>query len=96
VRFQGPARDALIIPADAVRTQGQIATVFVVEGDRARLRLIRTSAGTIDGSVEVSAGLDPGEWVIVSPPPALVDGHPVRRTGADGPAGARPAGEVVR
>jgi multidrug efflux system membrane fusion protein len=85
VRFPGPARPVLTVPPQAVRMQGQVATVFTVDGERARLRLVQTGLVTPAG-VEVTAGLDPGEWVIVSSPPGLVDGHPVRRAPVSGAA----------
>jgi RND family efflux transporter MFP subunit len=76
IRFQGPSRQALVVPATAVRRQGQAATVFVVQEGVARLRLLQTGAETGE-HVEVLAGLDAGEAVVDSPPPALVDGRRV-------------------
>jgi multidrug efflux pump subunit AcrA (membrane-fusion protein) len=71
VRFSGPLRRALIVPAEAVVTQGQVTSVFVVEKNTARLRLVRLR------NREVLAGLVDGDVVIVSPPPGLTDGRPV-------------------
>lgn len=79
VRFTGPSHDTLTIPESAVRRQGQIATVFVIDGEVARLRLVQTGRSGTDG-VEVLAGLEPGDRVVAAPPPALVDG--TRVTGA--------------
>jgi hypothetical protein len=51
--------------------------VFVVDADNhARLRLVNASEPA-DGHVEIRAGLRSGERVVLSPPPALVDGSPV-------------------
>ncbi|MGE0444825.1 MAG: efflux RND transporter periplasmic adaptor subunit [Vicinamibacterales bacterium] len=76
VRFDGRGRTALLVPAAAIRWQGQVATAFVVDDGVARLRLLQT--GLISGDrAEVMAGLDPGEVVVVDPPPALVDGNRV-------------------
>ena len=52
--------------------------VFVVSSDNhARLRLVQT--GIDYGSqVEIVAGVDAGEPVVVQPPVSLVDGAPVR------------------
>jgi RND family efflux transporter MFP subunit len=87
VRFRGPTRKMLLVPASAVRRQGQVATAFVVEGDEARLRLLQTGI-TTGGRVEVVAGLDPDEAVVVEPPPSLTDGRAVTAAGAR-PGGAR-------
>lgn len=76
IRFAGAARQAVTVPARAIRRQGQIATVFVVDDGVARLRLVQTVA--IDESrTEVVAGLAVGEVVIDNPPPALTDGRRV-------------------
>jgi RND family efflux transporter MFP subunit len=74
-RFQGPVRQVLTVPAEAIVRRGQLASVFVLDGKTARLRLVNVT-GT-----EVLAGLSPGETVIVNPPPTLADGHPVRAGG---------------
>ena len=74
-RFRAPVRQTLTVPSEAVVRRGQLTTVFVLDGDRARLRLVN-----LNGS-EVLAGLAAGEIVIVNPPPTLADGHPVRAGG---------------
>lgn len=88
VRFRGAVRKALTVPADAVRRQGQMASVFVVQGGVARLRLIQTGIRDAD-DVEVLAGLDPNESVITAPPAAVTDGRRVT-TGSTGLQGAQP------
>lgn len=75
VRFPGAPRRALTVPPQAVLTQGQVTSVFVVEAHTARLRLVRVRGG------EVLAGLSDGDVVIVSPPPGLADGRPVADEG---------------
>jgi hypothetical protein len=65
----GPTRKALTIPIEAVRSQGQVRSVFVADDGIARLRLVRMR------DTEVQAGLVAGESVIVAPHPALVDGR---------------------
>lgn len=80
-RFAGHGRQALVVPEHALVRRGQLASLFVVGADnRARLRVVN-AAQPAAGLVEVSAGLDAGESVVVNPPPALVDGSPVRVTG---------------
>ena len=82
--FRGATRRGLGVPDTAVVRRGQLASVFVVAPDnRARLRLVNASEA-VDGRVEIRAGLQAGERVVLSPPPALVDGSPV----AIGPASA--------
>lgn len=76
VRAPGGARRALTVPAEAVVTQGQVTSVFVVEDRVARVRLVRLRER------EVLAGLAEGDVVIVSPPPGLVDGRGVTTGGA--------------
>jgi RND family efflux transporter MFP subunit len=74
-RFHGASKQALTLPEGALVRQGQLTSVFVVDGDRARLRLVNVSGR------EVLAGLSPGEVVVVNPPPDLVDGRRVTTGG---------------
>jgi RND family efflux transporter MFP subunit len=76
VRFRGPERPALVVPASAIRRQGQVTSVFVVTGGAARLRLVQLGPSVQDG-VEVLAGLDAGERVVLDPPSSLTDGTPI-------------------
>ena len=50
--------------------------IFVVEQDRAVLRLVKTGRTTGD-RVEILSGLNPGEQIILAPPAALRDGQPI-------------------
>jgi RND family efflux transporter MFP subunit len=70
-RFSTQARRALTVPETALVQHGQVRSVYVVEKDIARVRLVNVR-GT-----EVLAGLSEGEVVIVNPPPALTDGRRV-------------------
>ena len=74
-RFRGQQRRALTVPAAALTRRGQITSVFVLENDLARLRLVNVS-GT-----EVLAGLAEGEMVIVAAPPSVTDGSRVSTGG---------------
>jgi RND family efflux transporter MFP subunit len=76
VTFAGLPRRALVIPLAAVVRRGQLASTFVIDGDVARLRLLHTGEALAEG-LEVLAGLDSGERVVLSPPPALTDGRRV-------------------
>jgi RND family efflux transporter MFP subunit len=71
-RFSGPPRRALAIPASAIVRRGQLTSVFVVDGGRARVRLVSLS------DAEVLAGLTESETVILAPPAGLTDGRRVR------------------
>ena len=74
-RFTAQPRRALTVPAAALVHRGQVTSVFVVEKDIARVRLVNVS-GT-----EVLAGLSDRDVVIVNPPAALTDGRRVRTGG---------------
>ena len=67
------ARAVTLVPKAAIRTEGQQSYVFVVQNDRVDRRAI--TAGGADGDrVEVIAGLNFGERVVVSPPAELSAG----------------------
>lgn len=81
VRFDGARYRTLVVPDAAVRRHGQLTSVFVVQEGRAQIRLVQTGVPGSDGT-EVVAGLEPGEAVVVAPPPGLTDGSPVTLTSA--------------
>jgi RND family efflux transporter MFP subunit len=71
------APSLVMIPADAVRTEGGDSVVFVVTDAKVSRRVI--SVGKTAGTErEVLTGLKAGERVVVSPPPSLGDGDAVR------------------
>jgi len=70
-RFNSKPRRALVVPEAALVHRGQVTSVFVVEHDTARVRLVNVRGA------EVLAGLSEGDVVIVTPPPALTDGSRV-------------------
>lgn len=81
VRAFWPAgtENILTVPSNAVQSFGQMERVFVIEENRARLRLVRT--GTTSGDdVQILSGLNAGETVVTSPPATLRDGQPLRLT----------------
>jgi RND family efflux transporter MFP subunit len=73
--FSTETRRVLTVAAAALMHRGQVTSVFVVEKDIARVRLVSVS-GT-----EVLAGLSEGEVVIVAAPPTLTDGRRVTAGG---------------
>ena len=70
-RFGGTPRRALTIPPSAVVRHGQLTSVFVVDKDVARVRLVNLS------EFEVLAGLTESDVVILSPPAGVTDGRRV-------------------
>lgn len=79
-RIRGPERRLLTVPRAAIVRNGQLTSVFVIEKDRARLRLVSLGEPA-DTGVEVLAGISEGETVVVNPPPGLADGQPVKVAG---------------
>jgi hypothetical protein len=77
VVFRGAPRRALLVPAQAVQRHGQVSSVYVVQQGVARLRLVRVGPSSAEG-IEVLAGLDAGESIVVSPLARLADGAQVR------------------
>ncbi len=76
----------LTVPAEALFERGGLTGVFVVAEGRARLRWI--AAGAPEGGlVEIRAGLEAGERVVLRPAD-LVDGNPVRVADTAAPAPA--------
>jgi Fe2+ transport system protein FeoA len=61
------------VPRDAIVRSGQLTSVFAVEGDRARLRLVSLGADRGD-TVEVLAGLDAGDRIVSKVTPDVADG----------------------
>ena len=74
-RFTMRTRDALTLPDGALRQQGQIASVFVVDNGFARLRMVDVRGR------ELIAGVADGETVVVRPPIDLTDGRRVTARG---------------
>ncbi len=67
---------AIRVPAAAVIQRGQMELVFVVVGNHAQLRLVKTG-NRVGDEIEVVSGLDSGEQVVTEGAAALTDGQPV-------------------
>jgi RND family efflux transporter MFP subunit len=79
LRLRGEEREAITVPANAIRSDGQLQTVFLIVDNRARATLV--SAGDVrDGRVEIRSGLEGKERIVAAPPAALADGAPVEVT----------------
>ena len=70
---------SILVPDRAIRRHGQIEYVFVVERGAAQLRLIRSGRTHAEG-VEVLAGIDGPERVVVTNLTSLTDEQPVEVT----------------
>lgn len=76
--------DALTLPESAVRRQRDRATVYVLNGDRAVERVVKTGFAA-SGRVEVLEGIADGDRLIASGAASLSDGTPVKVVEAPGP-----------
>lgn len=80
------ARGAPVIPQTAVRPSERGFLAYVVDGDKARERVLELGMRTADGRVEVREGLEPGERLVVRGSEALKDGVAVRIEDGASPA----------
>lgn len=69
-------RPVVLVPTAAVRTEGDTSYVFVLQQDTVERRAIRTG-GTDGDRLEVTAGLNGAERIVMSPPAELADGATV-------------------
>jgi RND family efflux transporter MFP subunit len=76
VTLTGEQGETLTVPTPAVVPFGQMERVFVIEDNKARLRLVRTGIKR-DEYIEILSGLSEGETVITAGNLNLLDGQPV-------------------
>ena len=89
----GELRDAVIAPAAAVQ-RGSIGTFAYVVGADSKVAVRKITLGPSQGNdVAVTAGLQPGERVVIDGSDRLREGSAVRVAGAPAPAGAPGAGQ---
>lgn len=69
-------QEVLRVPASAVRDAGQLSSVFVVQENVARSRMVKLGEAR-DGMRQVLSGLSPGDRILRDPPSGLRDGDPV-------------------
>jgi membrane fusion protein, multidrug efflux system len=88
-------RQALVIPEEALTPEAEHQFVFVVEGDKAARREVRIG-GRQPGTVEIVAGLNAGERVVVEGTQKVRDGSLVTATDRlmDEPVAANEAHEA--
>jgi RND family efflux transporter MFP subunit len=72
-----PSRAAVLVPVEAVQTNGEAGIVFVISGATAERRAVRLGARTAQGQT-ILAGLQPGDILAVGDFDALHDGSRVR------------------
>jgi RND family efflux transporter MFP subunit len=71
-----PAIQAVIVPNDAVQTNGDTGTVFIINGDTVERRVVRLGSRTSEGQLVLS-GISSGTRVVVGHLDALADGAKV-------------------
>jgi hypothetical protein len=73
--FNAPARVNPVIPRTAIRYNGSLPGVYVVDDEgNAQLRLIRVGEPTPRGGVTVLSGLRAGERILSNPGPGVATG----------------------
>lgn len=73
--FNAPARSNPVIPDTAIRYNGSLPGVYVLdEQGNADLRLIRVGEPVTGGLITVLSGLRPGERILADPPPGIAAG----------------------
>jgi multidrug efflux pump subunit AcrA (membrane-fusion protein) len=73
VSFRVGQKKTLVVPTSAITRSGALDRLFLVEGDRLRLRMV-TLGETQGAWTEVLSGVAAGERVVASPGPPTVDG----------------------
>lgn len=75
IQIPGSLVRVVLAPAEAISLRGQMERVFVAgEGNRALLRLVKTG-GSRGTRIEILAGLNEGEQVVLAPPASLHEGQ---------------------
>jgi multidrug efflux pump subunit AcrA (membrane-fusion protein) len=73
--FNAPARANPVIPETAIRYNGSLPGVYVLDQQgNADLRLIRVGEPIPGGLITVLSGLRPGERILADPPPGIAAG----------------------
>ncbi len=67
-----------VVPRSAVRRQGDRDVVYVILGDRAERRAVQVGGVLPDDGIEVLAGLEDGDRIVVEGPADLADGDRVK------------------
>ncbi len=70
-----PTQGQTSLPMEALVWRGSLPAVFLLEGGKPSLRIVRVGYPLADGTISVISGLVGGETVILSPPSSLISGH---------------------
>ena len=73
---QSARNNAMLVPANAIVTEGEASYAWVVRDGKVEKRAVKTGAAT-DGQVPVTDGLTDGESIVVDAPKRLRDGAAV-------------------
>ncbi|MGH7364919.1 MAG: efflux RND transporter periplasmic adaptor subunit, partial [Candidatus Rokuibacteriota bacterium] len=76
------APPSVLVPAEAVRTDGDEPVVFVYANGKVERRRV-TLGPDVSGQRRVLSGLRDGERVVLAPPPTLTDGQAVQPAGSE-------------
>jgi len=76
VALPGKNSKTLFVPPSAILSSGQMERIFVADAGKAHLRLVRTGRHEAN-RIEILAGLNPGDKVIINNNKFLVDGQPL-------------------
>lgn len=76
VSLPGTRGTAIMVPALALQTYGQMDRVFIVNKDKAQLQLVKTGLRSAE-QLEILSGINAGDQVIVSGHDHLKDGQPI-------------------
>ena len=88
----GAHKGAIVVPEGAVQASERGFVVYVVEGGRARQRIVQIGLRTGDGTVEVVSGLQSGDIVVIEGSDRLSEGIAVEAVGHES-AGTEPRGQ---
>ena len=73
--FNAPARANPVIPASAIRYNGSLPGVYVLDDQGSvELRLVRVGEPVPGGMISVLSGLRQGERILADPPPGVAAG----------------------
>ncbi|WP_408034260.1 efflux RND transporter periplasmic adaptor subunit [Thiorhodovibrio winogradskyi] len=73
--FNAPARSNPVVPRSAIRYNGSLPGVYVLDGNgRPQLRLVRVGDATPEGGVSILSGLRAGERILANPGPGVASG----------------------
>ncbi|EIC19520.1 efflux RND transporter periplasmic adaptor subunit [Thiorhodovibrio frisius] len=80
--FNVPARTSPVVPRSAIRYNGSLPGVYVLdENGLPQLRLVRVGDTTPEGGVSILSGLRAGERILANPGPGIASGWSSRPTG---------------